>query len=195
MDVKEAIKKRRTIRRFKQEKIPVGVLESFVDAARIAPSGMNMQPLEFIIVTEKNLVDRIFPLLGWAGYLGPAGPPPEGRRPVSYIVVICNGDIKTPTPAYDAGAAVENILLSAVSEGVGTCWIGSVKRKELAEILNLPYNYQVDSVIALGYPDETSSVERFDGSVKYWKDDNGEMHVPKRNMENILHHNRFAKKT
>jgi len=158
MDVKEAIKKRRTIRRFKQQEIPREILESLIDAARVAPSGMNLQPLEFIVITEKNVLDSIFPLLGWAGYLGPDGPPPEGKRPVAYVAVIYNKDIKTPTPAYDAGAAVENILLSAVSEGIGTCWIGSVKKEELAKILELPYNYGVDCVIALGYSDESSVI-------------------------------------
>ncbi|MBN1444848.1 MAG: nitroreductase family protein [Candidatus Omnitrophica bacterium] len=195
MDVKEAIKKRRTIRRFKQQEISGKTLESLIDAARVAPSGMNIQPLEFIVVTEKDILDGIFPLLGWAGYLGPGGPPPEGKRPVCYIAVIYNKDIKTPTPSYDAGAAVENILLLATSEGVGTCWIGSVKRKELASILNLPYNYEIDSVIALGYPDESSVVEEFEGSIKYWKDADGKMHVPKRNIKDILHFNKFFKKT
>lgn len=195
MDVKEAIKKRRTIRRFKQQELPEEILESFVDAARVAPSGGNMQPLEFIVVNEKNLIDSIFPLLGWAIYFGPDGPPPEGRRPVSYIAVIYNKDIKTPTPVYDAGAAIENILLLATSEGIGTCWIGSVKRKELAKILNLSYNYEVDSVIALGYPDESSVIEEFEGSIKYWKDADGKMHVPKKNIKDILHFNKFFKKT
>ena len=156
---------------------------------------MNIQPLEFIVVTEKNILDSIFPLLGWAGYLGPDGPPPEGKRPVAYMAVIYNKDIKTPTPAYDAGAAVENILLLATAEGIGTCWIGSVKRKELAKILDLPYNYEVDSVIALGYPDESSVIEGFAGSIKYWKDDDGAMHVPKRSVKDILHFNKFSKKT
>lgn len=195
MDVKEAIKKRRTIRRFKQQEISAEILESFVDAARVAPSGMNIQPLEFLVVTEKKILDSIFPLLGWAGYLGPDGPPPEGRRPVSYIVVIYNKNIKSPTPAYDAGAAVENILLSAVSENIGACWIGSVKKKELAKILNLPYNYEIDSVVALGYADESSVIEKFNGSIKYWKDADGTMHVPKRNIKDIFHCNKFLKKT
>lgn len=191
MDVKEAIKKRRTIRRYKQQEIPAEILESFVDAARVAPSGMNIQPLEFVVITEKNILDSIFPLLGWAGYLGVDGPPTEGKRPVSYIVVIYNEDIKSPTPVYDAGAAIENILLLATAEGIGTCWIGSVKRKELAKILELPYNCKIDSVIALGYPDEFSMIEEFAESIKYWKDADGKMHVPKRNIKDILHFNKF----
>lgn len=191
MDIYEIIRKRRTIRRFKQKEIPLELLEKFVDMARLAPSGANMQPLEYIIVNDKNLLEQIFPLTGWAGYLGKDGPPPEGKRPVAYIVVLINKDIKSPTPEHDAGASVENILLSATYEGIGSCWIGSINREKLREILKIPENYEIDTIIALGYPDEESFVEEFSGSIKYWKDEKGIMHVPKRRLKDILHFNKF----
>ncbi|MGC8976395.1 MAG: nitroreductase family protein [Candidatus Ratteibacteria bacterium] len=191
MDIYEIIKKRRTIRRFKQREIPLELLIKFVDMARIAPSGANMQPIEYIIVNDKNIVDKIFPLTGWAGYLGKEGPPPEGKRPVAYIVVLINNEIKSPTPKHDVGAAVENILLSATYEGIGTCWIGSLNREKLRNILNVPENYEIDTIIAFGYPDEESIVEEFAGSIKYWKDEKGIMHVPKRSLKDILHINKF----
>ena len=195
MNVYEAIKKRRTIRRYEQKEIPVGILEKLVDAARLAPSGANFQPWEFIIVNEKDMVDKVFPTLAWAGYLGKEGPPPEGKRPVSYIVVLINKEIKAPTPLRDVGAAVENILLAAVEEGIGTCWIGSVNRKKLAEILEVPPTHEIDCVVALGYPAEKSVVEEMTNSIKYWKDENGIMHVPKRKLKDILHYNKYQKKT
>ncbi|MCM8766964.1 MAG: nitroreductase family protein [Candidatus Omnitrophica bacterium] len=191
MDIYEIIRKRRTIRRFKQKEIPIELLEKFVDMARLAPSGANMQPLEYIIVNDKNLVDEIFPLTGWAGYLGKDGPPPQGKRPVAYIVILINKDIKSPTPKHDSGASVENILLSATYEGIGSCWIGSINRDKLREILEIPENYEIDTIIALGYPDEESIIEEFDGSIKYWKDEKGIMHVPKRKLKDILHFNKF----
>lgn len=191
MDIYEIIKKRRTIRRFKQEKIPLELLEKFIDMARLAPSGANMQPIEYIIVIDREIVKKIFPLTGWAGYLGKNGPPPEGKRPTAYIVVLLNKEIKSPTPKHDVGAAVENILLSATYEGIGTCWIGSVNREKLREILNIPKNYEIDSIVAFGYPDEISVVEEFVGSIKYWKDEKGTMHVPKRKLSEIVHYNKF----
>jgi len=191
MDIYEIIKKRRTIRRFKQKEIPVELLEKFVDMARIAPSGANMQPIEYIIVNDREILDEIFPLTRWAGYLGKDGPPPEGKRPVAYIVILINKEINSPTPEYDVGAAVENILLSATYEGIGTCWIASINREKLREILKIPENYEIDSIVALGYPDEKSVIEEFTGSVKYWKDEKGIMHVPKRNLKDILHYNKF----
>ncbi|MCM8803811.1 MAG: nitroreductase family protein [Candidatus Omnitrophica bacterium] len=191
MDIYEIIKKRRTIRRFKQKEIPLELIEKFIDMARIAPSGANMQPIEYIIVNDKKIVDDIFPLTGWAGYLGKDGPPPEGKRPVAYIVVLVNKDVKSPTPKHDVGAAVENILLSATYEGIGTCWIGSINREKLREILKIPENYEIDTIVALGYPDEESYIEEFTGSIKYWRDEKGVMHVPKRNLKDILHYNKF----
>jgi len=191
MDIYEIIKKRRTIRRFKQKEIPLELLEKFVDMARIAPSGANMQPLEYIIVNDKKLLEEIFPLTRWAGYLGEEGPPPEGKRPVAYIVVLINNEIKSPSPKQDSGAAIENILLSATYNGIGTCWIGSINRERLREVLHIPDNYEIDSIIALGYPDEESVIEEFSGSVKYWRDEKGIMHVPKRRLKDILHYNKF----
>ena len=194
MNIYEAIRKRRSIRRFKQKEIKYELLLKFVDMARIAPSASNLQPLEYIIVNKKEIVDKIFPNLGWAGYLGKEGPPPEGKRPVSYIVVLINKNIKAPTPLRDVGAAVENILLAAVEEGIGTCWIGSINRKNVENILKVPENYLIDSIIALGYPDEESIIEEAKDSIKYWKDKRGIMHVPKRKLYDIVHFNTYGEK-
>ena len=92
MDIYEVIKKRRSIRRFKQDEIPLGILEKLVDAARFAPSGGNIQPWEFIIVNDKELLDKVFETLAWAGYIAPEGTPPEGKRPTAYICLLYTSD-------------------------------------------------------------------------------------------------------
>ncbi|MCM8768274.1 MAG: nitroreductase family protein [Candidatus Omnitrophica bacterium] len=194
MDVFEAIKKRRTIRRFKPDQVPLPVLQKLVEAARFAPSGGNLQPWEFIIVNDPGLLPDIFATLAWAGYIAPAGNPPEGKRPTAYIVALQNTAINPRTPVADLAAAIENILLQAVEEGLGTCWIGSVRREKLAEILSLPEGYVIDSVVALGYPDEKAVIEPYQGSVKYWRDEDGVFHVPKRSLAEIVHYNRFQKR-
>jgi len=194
MDIYEIIKRRRTIRRFKQKEIKYELLVKFVDMARIAPSAANLQPIEYIIVNEKEIVDKIFPNLKWAGYLGKEGVPPEGKRPVAYIVVLVNKEVQLPVYQHDSGAAIENILLSATYEGIGTCWIGSINKKNVRDILAVPENYLIDSIIALGYPDEKSIIEEMENSIKYWKDENGVMHVPKRKLYDIIHFNYYGKK-
>ena len=92
----------------------------------------------------------------------------------------------------DAAAAVENILLTAWDEGVGTCWLKSVDRQRVREMLSIPGDVTVDSVIALGYPNEQPVVEETQGSIKYWKDEEGVLHVPKRSVEEVFHRNGYT---
>ncbi len=92
---------------------------------------------------------------------------------------------------WDVGAAIENILLTALEEDIGTCWIQSIKREDLHQILKIPPNYKIDSVVALGYKNEEPVVEEMIDSVKYWLDDQETLHVPKRKLEDILHRNQF----
>ena len=189
MNVYEAILNRRTIRRFDEKKeIPLELLERMVNAARVAPSAANLQPWDFIVVNEKELCDKIFPHLRWAGYIAPEGDPPQGMRPAAYIVLVANPDINKNWQ-HDFGAAAENIMLCAVEMGIGSCWLGSINRKKIKEILNIPDDREVDTLIALGYPKEKSVVEEEKGSIKYWKDENKVMHVPKRALSEIMHVN------
>ena len=189
MNVYEAILNRRTIRRFDEKKeIPLELLERMVNAARVAPSASNLQPWDFIVVNEKELCDKIFPHLRWAGYIAPEGDPPQGMRPAAYIVLVANPGINKNWQ-HDFGAAAENIMLCAVEMGIGSCWLGSINRKKIKEILNIPDDREVDTLIALGYPKEKSIVEEEKGSIKYWKDENKVMHVPKRALSEIMHVN------
>ena len=181
MHVKDAIRNRRTIRRYKQEPIDRNILEKLIEGARLAPSAANIQPLEYIIVDDVNLLGKVFETLAWAGYIKPEGDPKEGETPMAYIVVLGNTDYGKGWNLRDAGAAIMSILLEAQSHGIGSCWIGSIKREKL-----------IDSVIALGYPAEESVAEEMtDDSIKYYKDEQKILHVPKRSMDRILHINGF----
>jgi nitroreductase len=182
---------RRTIRQFKPVPVARPILEKIVNAGRLAPSAGNMQPLEFVVVDDGETRGRIFPCLRWAGYIAPEGNPKRGQEPMAYIFPIINLSVREKGYENDVGAAVENLILTAWEEGVGTCWLISVERGKAAAILNIPEGYRVDSVIALGYPAESPVVEVFRDSVKYWKDDEGVLHVPKRRLEDVLHFNRF----
>lgn len=189
--VYELILKRRTIRRFRQQRIPDELLDKMVNAGRLAPSGANLQPLEFIIVNNVELVNKVFPNLKWAGYIAPLGNPPEGKRPMAYIVVLINTDIKNKSGEIDAAAAIENMILTALEDNVGSCWLGAIDRDQLRKIFKIPIQYQIDSILALGYPDESPVVEEVKDSIKYWKDKNGVLHVPKRKFLDIVHYNGF----
>lgn len=162
-----------------------------VNAARLAPSGANRQPLEFVVVDEGEVKNRLFPCLKWAGYITPQGNPKPGQEPAAYIVVLANTSIRAKGFEWDAGAAIENIILLALEEGIGSCWIASVDREEVREILQVPGRYKIDSVVALGYPAENPVLEELVDSVEYWKDEEGRLHVPKRTLESVIHFNTY----
>jgi len=106
-------------------------------------------------------------------------------------VVLFNTKIVKKFSQSDAGAAIENILLAALGEGIGSCWIGSVEREKVRKILNIPPGYKIDSVIALGYPAEEPVLEEMKDSIKYWLDEKDVLHIPKRRLEDILHEDKF----
>jgi nitroreductase len=191
VNVYDLILKRRTIRRFKQQPITEPILKKIVNTGRLAPSGANLQPLEFIIVNDPELVEQVFPSVKWAGYIAPAGDPPEGARPVAYILVLINTAIKPKHGEVDAAAAIENMILTALDDGVGSCWMGAIDREQLRTMLSIPPKYDIDSVLALGYPDESPVIEDMENSIRYWKDEKGVLHVPKRKLEDIIHYNQF----
>jgi nitroreductase len=187
----ELITSRRTIRQFKPVPLDRAFLESLVNAARLAPSASNLQPLEFVLVDDPEVKRLIFPCLRWAAYITPKGDPKPGQEPAAYIVTLVNLSVRQKMFEYDVGAAVENMILAAAEDGVGSCWMLSIERERIAEILGIPTGFRIDCVLALGYPAETPVMEEERGSIKYWKDERGVLHVPKRSLRAVLHFNRF----
>ncbi len=179
---------RRTIRQFQQRPIPRAILKRLINAARLAPSAANLQPIEFIIVSHKVMGARIFPHLRWANYITPYGIPAPDKKPTAYILVLLNkANAQSKYAPYDIGAAVENILLAAWGLGIGSCWMHAIDRDKIKKVLRIPKHYQLDSVISLGYKAELPIVEEYRGSVRYWKDKRGILHVPKKSTHQIIY--------
>ncbi|MCE5330039.1 nitroreductase family protein [bacterium] len=194
MDVYNKIISRRTIRKFNQTEIPVETLKKIVNAGRLAPSSGNLQPLEYFIAVDNSLREKIFSTLSWARYIKPEGDPQKDEKPVAYIIIMVNNKIANPAHfKYDVGASAENMIITALSEGIGCCWIASVNKSDLAEILQIPADHSIDCVLAFGYPLEDPVYENItmNGSIKYYKDSNGRLHVPKRKFEDIVHIDKF----
>ncbi len=192
MNIIDLILSRRSIRRFLPKRIDLSILKQIVDAGRLAPSARNLQPLVFMIIDEPTLLEQIFPLTGWAGYLPPEqGRPPKGKEPVAYILVMIDRTIRKEGGGEDVGAAMENMILAALNEGIGSCWIGSIHRPQLRLLLNIPEQYDLAALLALGYPDEQPIIENMQNSIEYYRDEQGRLHVPKRNLDDILHYNTF----
>ena len=136
MDVYDAIISRRTIRRFQQKPIKINLLRKFVNAGRLAPSAANLQPLEYFIVTEKELCSKIFEMIGWAVYITPKWTPSLEERPTAYIVILVN-DINNKFYTRDVSLASENIVLAAEGEGIGSCILCNINRNKIQEILKI----------------------------------------------------------
>ena len=187
MNVREAIEKRRTIRKFAQTQIDVTDLHELIDCARLAAYGANLQPLKFRTVTDKNEVDGVFDCLKWAGYLSD-GTPKEGERPTAYIAILGDTDIKkNGSFEADAGAAVTTMMLRATELELATCWFGSVDREGVRKILNIPEKFELLYVLAVGVPaQESVACEMKDGDVKYFMGEDGVLNVPKRSLEEII---------
>jgi len=191
MSLYDLIVSRRTVRQYRPEPVPRTMLERLVNAGRLAPSAANRQPLEFVVVDDREVCGRIFPCLKWAAYIAPEGDPKPGQEPTAYVVVLVNTAIRDTMYEWDSGASVENVLLAAWEERVGTCWLISVDKDKIHNILAVPDSFRVDSVIALGYPAEEPVAEDMTDSVKYWKDKSGRLHVPKRDLASVIHFNKF----
>ncbi|MBU0515769.1 MAG: nitroreductase family protein [Proteobacteria bacterium] len=184
----ETIIARRTVRAFGPEPVTSDHLTKLVEAARVAPSAANKQPLAYIGVNDPDLLPRIFDCLKWAAYIAPAGDPPPGQEPRGYIVVLKDKKVADETFfRYDVGAAVENMLLAAQEMGLASCWIASVNRPRVRDILDVPEDYDIDCVIALGKPAEHPVMVEMQGDdVRYWRDEAGVHHVPKRPLSKIF---------
>jgi len=190
--VYDKIRSRRTIRKYLQKAVPEEVLLRCVDAARLSPSGANMQPLKYVIVNDQKLLTKVFSTLSWAGYL-PDYQPTAEEMPRAYIIILLDEKISR-TPNHDAGIAAMSISMVAYDEGLGSCILGAVDRAKLREIVKVPESLAIALVVALGYPAENPVVETVkDGDIKYWLDEIGVLHVPKRDLKDVVGWNNCQK--
>jgi nitroreductase len=197
MKVYEATMKRRAIRRFKNKPVPYAALEKCIDAARLAPSGRNQQVGEYIVINDAKVLPGVFEHIGGSAKLPPdkGGPKPE-QAPKAYTIILINKKLEADAnrrrvTLLDMGMAAENIMLMALEQGIGTCPILMFNEAELKMMLNIPADYDIALVIAMGYPDESPVADVAKDSLNIWVDDKGIRHVPKRKLADIIHHDKF----
>jgi nitroreductase len=144
----EIIKKRRSIRQYKDKPIPKDLLEFIVDAARFAPTARDIQPWEFVVVTEGSVLKEIAGITDHGKFIAQAK---------ACILVFCQD---TKYYLEDGCAATENLLIAAASRGIGSCWVAGDKKSycsKLGELLNVPESFKLVSIVALGYPESENS--------------------------------------
>lgn len=187
MNILEMMQKCRSYRRFDASyDIYKNELIQLVNIARLAPSARNMQPLRYRLVYLKQECDKVFPHLAWAGYLKDWNGPSEEERPTAYMIVTRDTTL-SDNIFCDDGLAIQAMLLGAVEMGLGGCIIGSFRKKEIMEALNIDEKYEIRYVIALGKPVEEIVLEKIAGDdIKYWRSEDGTHHVPKRTLEDLM---------
>ena len=183
----ELAQKTRSFRRFQENvSIDMETLRYLVDLARLGGSARNMQPLKYVLVNAPAVNARIFPHLGWAGYLSDWPGPREGERPSAYIICLLD-TLLSKEADCDLGIATQNMLLGASQKGLGGCRIGSIS-PALSDVLKLEDHLQILMVVALGLPVESVSLDTLQagGDIKYWRDGDQIHHVPKRSLQEIV---------
>ncbi|MCD6155840.1 MAG: nitroreductase family protein [Candidatus Atribacteria bacterium] len=165
MDAIEALRGRRSIRRFTDQPVEKEKIETIIDCARLAPSAINIQPWEFVVVTDSAKREEIARLTDYGKFIKDAP-----------VLVAVFGK-ETKYYLEDGCAATENILIAAHALGLGACWVAGDKKayaEAVREKLAVPEGYKLVSLIPIGYPAERPRGE-----------------VYKRALKDVLHWERF----
>ena len=150
MDVREAIRGRRSIRKYKAGAvIPKADIESILEAAMMAPSARNMRPWEFVVVLNEEKKKKIMEFSPYTRMLETA----------SAAIIVCGITDEPEALSFwpqDCGAAIENLLLEAEALGYGTCWCGFYPVMDRVKLLQEEFGISSVplAVIALGVPEE-----------------------------------------
>ncbi len=154
VDVGQAIRKRRSIRKFSSDPLTEEEVREIITAGVWAPSAGNAQPWKFIVVRDAALKDKLVAVAHGQRFVAEA--------PV--VIVVC-ADVGRARRAYgergatlyclqDTAAATQNILLAATAKGYGTCWVGAFDEEKAREVLNLPPGLRAVALVPVGKPRE-----------------------------------------
>ncbi len=143
MDAIEALKTRRAVRQYLPDPIPKEIIEDIVDCGRLAATAINIQPWEFVVVTNPELRRKIAKTTDHGPFIADA--------PVCIVV------LSKPTKYYleDGSAATQNIMVAARAHGLGSCWVAGDKKpyaETICSLVGAPSDYKLVSLIALGKP-------------------------------------------
>ncbi|MBI3948058.1 MAG: nitroreductase family protein [Armatimonadetes bacterium] len=151
MEIREALRTRRSIRAYTDQPVAREVIEDIVDCARWTPSGSNVQPWTFIVVTDAEMRQRLAELNTYGKFIAQAP---------ACIVIVCQD---TRYYLEDGSSAAFAVTLAAWSHGLGTCWVAGDKKAtapEMMRLLGVPDTHRLVALVAVGYPAETPVREK-----------------------------------
>ncbi len=159
---------RRSIRKFKPDPVPRELLLKIVDIARWAPSAKNLQPWEFILVTDREKLRKL-------GEISPATRPLLNAT--AAIGIVADPKLAPVTYHVDGANATMYAWLAAHALGLGAVWINSLRYEEMKRILGVPDVKVLVAVLALGYPDEEPKPK------------------PRKSLEELVHYEEYGRRT
>jgi len=148
LDVYEAIKKRKSVRRYKDKDVEQDKLMKILEAARLAPSAANKQEWRFVVVRDKEKRQKLSEAARGQKFVAEAPVVIACCAETDYHEMTC-GQLCYP---IDVSIAIDHMTLIAVEEELGTCWIGAFYEDKVKSILNIPANIRVVELLTLGYP-------------------------------------------
>lgn len=148
MDVFDCIQSRPAVRRFRSEPIPEAILKKILQAGRQAHSQRNRQPWRFVVVQNRETLQQIGALASSGPYIADA--------PLAIALAIDGAK----NPYIDATRAAECLMLTAWSEGIGSCWVGGMDRSKIKELLAIPEEAELVTVIPFGYPTDEEKTQK-----------------------------------
>lgn len=164
MDVFEAIKSRRSVRKFLDAPVEPEKLQAVLEAVRLAPSWSNMQCWRFIVVQDSQIRSRISDLSHVEAYFATReykkNPSQKALARAPVVIVACADPALSGSLwgmqyyMTDLGIAAENLMLAAHAVGLGTVFVGVFEEEKLRELLGIPSNVKIVGLFPLGYPEE-----------------------------------------
>jgi nitroreductase len=148
MDVFEAVRTIVAVRQYRDDPVPADVLRRIVEAGRLSASAMNRQPWHFVVVENRATLRRLGAAAPTAPYIAGAG--------AAVVVAMEEG----ATAVSDVSRAIQSMLLTAWSEGIGSNWGGFFGLEDVNAIVSVPAGMQVIGVLPLGYPAKPARVGR-----------------------------------
>ncbi len=141
MEVLKAIIERRSIRRFLPKPVEEEKILKILEACRWAPSARNLQPWELIVINDREILKELAKLAPYGSFISEA--------PLAIAIIT---DPSSKWHIIDGTLLTQNLMLAAWSLGLGTCWIGTMDREKAKEILGVPKEKHLLTVIPIGYP-------------------------------------------
>jgi nitroreductase len=152
MEVMEAIRKRRSIRRYAPDPVPEDKLEVILEAARLAPTACNYQPFKLVIVKDEATRQRLVPACAGQAFIAEAPIVIAGCAFEDQAYQRMGGSLSSH--AVDLSIVLDHITLAAVDQELGTCWIGAFDEQAVKEIVGVPDDVRVVALTPLGVPAE-----------------------------------------